>query len=52
MLDNNKDNIDTIVNLLINRFGESLSDKIWKELIVLIKYYSIELSKYKTKGIE
>ena len=48
MLENNKNNIDNFVNLLIDRFGSSLSEKIWKELMVLIKYYYFELSKQKT----
>ena len=53
MLENNKNNIDNFVNLLIDRFGASLSGKIWKELMVLIKYYYFELSKNKMKiGIE
>ena len=53
MNDNNKNNIDNFVNLLIDRFGVSLSEKIWKELMVLIKYYYFELSKYKNRiGIE
>ena len=53
MLENNKINIDNFVNLLIDRFGTSLSEKIWKELMALIKYYYFELSKYKNKlGID
>ena len=53
MLDSNKNNIDNFVNLLIDSFGVSLSEKIWKELMVLIKYYYFELSKHKAKmGIE
>ena len=53
MLDSNKNNIDNFVNLLIDSFGVSLSEKIWKELMVLIKYYYFELSKHNTKmGIE
>ena len=52
MLENNKINIDNFVNLLIDRFGTSLSEKIWKELMVLIKYYYFELSKYKKLGID
>ena len=49
MSDINKDNINNLVNLLIDRFGECLSEKIWKELMVLIKYYYFELSKHKNK---
>ena len=53
MLDSNKNNIDNFVNLLIDSFGVSLNEKIWKELMVLIKYYYFELSKHKAKtGIE
>ena len=52
MLENNKINIDNFVNLLIDRFGTSLSEKIWKELMVLIKYYYFELSKHKKLGID
>ena len=53
MQDNNINNIDNFVNLLIDRFGVTLSEKIWKELMVLIKYYYFELSKNKNKlGID
>ena len=53
MLDNNKNNIDNFVNLLIDRFGISLSEKMWKELMVLIKYYYFELNKNDPKlGID
>ena len=50
MLDSNKKNIDCFVNLLIDKFGDCLSEKIWKELMVLIKYYYFELSKNKTNS--
>ena len=42
MIEDNKNNIDNLINLLIDRFGISLSEKIWKELIVLIKYFYFE----------
>ena len=45
MLEDNKNNIDNLINLIIDRFGFSLGEKIWKELIVLIKYFYSELSK-------
>ena len=53
MLENNISNIDNFVNLLIDRFGSLLNEKIWKELMALIKYYYFELSKNKNQlGIE
>ena len=45
MLEDNKNSIDNIINILIDRFGFSLSDKIWKELMILIKYFYFELIK-------
>ena len=45
MIEDNKNNIDILINLIIDSFGNSLSEKIWKELMVLIKYFYSELSK-------
>ena len=45
MIEGNKNNIDILINLIIDSFGSSLNEKIWKELMVLIKYFYSELSK-------
>ena len=45
MIEVNKTNIDNLINILIDRFGFSLSGKIWKELLLLIKCFYSELSK-------
>ena len=45
MMEENQNNINNLINLLIDRFGSSLSEKIWKELLVLIKYFFSELIK-------
>ena len=45
MLEDNINNIDNIFNLIIGRFGVSLSQNIWKEIMVLIKYFYSELGK-------
>jgi hypothetical protein len=42
MIEDNKNNIDNLINLLIDRFGSSMSEKIWNELMVLIKCFYIE----------
>ena len=42
MIEDNKNNIDNLINLLIDRFGSSMSEKIWNELIVLIKCFYFE----------
>ena len=52
MIEDNKNNIDNLINLLIDRFGSSMSEIIWKELMVLIKYFYFEKEeKYSIKQI-
>ena len=45
MLEDNINNIDNLLNLIIGRFGVSLGENIWKEIMVLIKYFYSELSR-------
>ena len=41
----NKNYIDNLLNLIIEIYGPSLNEKIWKELMVGIKYFYSELNK-------
>ena len=45
MLEDNINYIDNVLNLIIEIIGSSLSEKIWKELMILIKYFYFELYK-------